>query len=160
MSVTFSPAPAVERTAEKLIRNHHTHLADVEIRYVFRSETAKNNGKPIMGKARKLSGLNAYLAQPAGDPDAEDFFVIEISEPAWTALDAKQREALVDHELCHLTTVYDEDTDTVKLALRPHDLEEFRVIVERHGLWQPDVEAFAKTIAQGEFTFDAAGEEQ
>lgn len=160
MPVTFQPAPAVERTAEKLIRNHHTNLTDVEIRYVFRSDTANKNGKPVMGTARKVTGLNAYLAQPAGDPDAEDFFVIEISEPSWTVLDAKQREALVDHELCHCTTIYDEDTDTVKLAIRAHDLEEFRVIVERHGLWQPDLEAFARTVVQGEFTFDAAGDRQ
>lgn len=158
MSVTFTQAPAVERIAEKLIRNHHTHLVDVEVRYVFRSETAKSNGKPILGKARKLSGLNAYLAQPAGDPDAADFFVVEISEPAWEVLDTAQREALVDHELCHCITVHDEDTDEVRLALAPHDLEEFRVIVERHGLWQPDVRKFAQTIAQGQF--DLTGDEQ
>lgn len=160
MPVTFRPAPAVERIAEKLIRNHHTDLTDVEIRYVFRSATAKTNGKAVWGKARKMSGLTAYLAHdpveaPGGD---DDFFVVEISEPVWTILDDAQRTALVDHELCHCTTEIDEKTDELKLKLRPHDLEEFRQIVERHGLWQPDLTEFAVTVAQAEFEFSHSDE--
>lgn len=161
MAVTFRPAPAVERIADKLIRNHHTDLTDVEIRYVFRSEAAKQNGKTILGKARKVSGLSAYLAQPepgetpSGDAD---LFVIEIAEPEWADLTDAQRVALVDHELCHCTTSFDEDTETLKLKTVPHDLEEFRAVVERHGLWRPDVEDFAHTIAQAELNF--AGRDQ
>lgn len=149
MTVTYRPAPAVARVAGELIPKHHQHLHGVRIDYVFRSETAKSNGKEIWGKARKITGLNAFLATPEDErpveDDIDDFFVIEISEPVWAILDPAERAALVDHELCHLTVEEDKD-DNLKLKLRPHDLEEFVAIVRRHGLWRDDVETFAAAV--------------
>lgn len=151
MPVTYRPAPAVARVAADLIATHHDHLDGVRIEYVFRSETAKTNGKAIWGKARKITGLNAFLASHDNDDElpideeTEDFFVIEIAEPVWAILGATERTALVDHELCHLTTEEDKDGD-LKLKLRPHDLEEFVAIVRRHGLWRDDVENFAAAV--------------
>jgi hypothetical protein len=43
----------------------------------------------------------------------------------------------VDHELTHCDV--DEEG---KLSLRPHDLEEFNVIVRRYGLWRAEVQLF------------------
>lgn len=158
---SYRPAPAVERIAKDLIADHHVDLDGVRIEYVFRDKHTKSNGKPVMGKARKISGLNAYLGRGykdvtlttdgfstrAGDiVDAEDFFVIEIAEDIWATLDQGQRVALVDHELTHCATTYDEDADEVKLTIRPHDLEEFRSVVDRHGLWHPDLSRFAEVI--------------
>lgn len=148
MTVTHRPAPAVARIAATLIGQHHTHLADVRIDYVFRSETAKSNGKAIWGKARKITGLNAFLATPEDerpvDDDIDEFFVIEIAEPVWAILSENERKALVDHELCHCTT--EQKGGELKLKLRPHDLEEFVQIVRRHGLWRDDVENFANAV--------------
>ncbi len=147
MATTYRPAPSVKRIAQTLIAKHHTDLADVRIEYVFRSETAKSGGKEVWGKARKISGLNAFLATDAEMSDvvpAEDFFVIEIAEPVWTVLGEKERTALVDHELCHCGVQFDEKEE-LQLVLVPHDVEEFRQVVARHGLWRPDVEAFAAT---------------
>lgn len=62
MAVTYRPAPAAQRIGDKLVANVHTALVDVEIRYIFRSETAKSNGKEVWAKARKIGGLNAFLA--------------------------------------------------------------------------------------------------
>lgn len=147
---TYRPAAPVERIAGALIAKHHHHLDDVRIEYVFRSEHTNSNGKAVMGKARKISGLNAYLSQPL-DPDETpagdevDYFVIEIAEDIWAVLDAGQRIALVDHELCHCTTEFNDQGDLV-LKIKAHDLEEFRAVVDRHGLWQPDLTAFAEVI--------------
>lgn len=156
MAATYRPAPAVERIAKDLIARHHTDLHGVPIRYVFRSEAAKKAGKVVFGTARKISGLNAYLA--ADDVDeagygAEDFFVIEIAEDVWSVLDSDQRVALVDHELCHCSLEVTDD-GTVKLGIRPHDLEEFRAVVERHGLWEPEVELFAEVLVAQPKLFD------
>lgn len=150
MSTTYRPAPAVQRIATDLIAKHHHHLDDVRIEYVFRSEAATSNGKTVMGKARKITGLNAYLSQPL-EPDETpaggevDYFVVEIAEDVWTILDDGQRKALVDHELCHCTTDWDKDGDLV-LKIKAHDLEEFKAVVDRHGLWQPDLTSFAEAI--------------
>lgn len=157
---TYRPASAVARVARDLIAKHHTDLVDVRIEYVFRSETAKSRGKEVWGQARKISGLNAYLSQEDGPNEAEsgdvDYFVIEISEPVWKDLDAGQRKALVDHELCHLTTSFNEETGEVTLKLLHHDVEESRAVVIRHGLWRPDLSDFSAALPEKQRSFDDA----
>jgi putative metallopeptidase len=157
MAVTYRPAPEVEAIAGPLIEAHHQHLTehgDVRIEYLFRSEATVKGGHVVLGKARKVSGLNAFLAgwddatdvdDEAGD-EVRPFFVIEIAADQWATLTEAQRTALVDHELCHLNV---EPTDeSVKLTLAGHDLEEFGAVVERHGLWKPAVELFAAACQQ------------
>lgn len=146
---SYRPPASVKRIATSLIAAHHQHLDDVRIEYVFRSKAAKSKGKEVWGTARKVTGLNAYLAQglahdelPLGD-DVDDLFAIEIAEDVWSKLNDKQRRALVDHELCHCTVDVD-DEGRVILGVVGHDLEEFVAIVERHGLWREDVESFTQ----------------
>lgn len=157
----YSPAPDAERIAQKLIADHHTHLTDVRVEFVFRDKASKSNGKVVLGKARKISGLNAFLAR---DPDAtygEDFFVIELAEDEWLEMPASKRRALVDHELCHCTIDFDEDKGIVTLGLRAHDVEEFKEIVDRHGLWKDDLAEFAKAAKeQLELSLDDADDDE
>lgn len=160
MTVTFRPAAAVKRIADDLIGKHHDRLDDVRIEYVFRSETKKSRSREVWGEAKKISGLNAYLSQEDGPSEAAagdvDYFVIEISEPVWAILDAGQRKALVDHELCHCTTELDEETGDLKLKLVPHDVEEFRAVVERHGIWRTDLAAFSAALPERQRSIDDA----
>lgn len=155
----YRPASEVARIATKLIADHHIDLCDVRIEYVFRDEAAKKNGKVVFGTARKVSGLNAFLATGEVDEagiqhgDA-DFYVIEIAEDEWQELTQAQRIALVDHELCHCQVEWDDD-GAPTLKMRPHDLEEFREIVDRHGLWEPGVTHMAAAMARAQL----AGEE-
>jgi hypothetical protein len=151
MAVRYTPAPSVAATAAELISAHHQRLLDyghIRIEYVFRSEHANSNGKAVWGRARKITGLNAYLAsnEPDDEEEIEPFFVIEIAADIWEALDGAGRRALVDHELSHCNVVEGDD-GTVKLGLVAHDLEEFEAIVRRHGLWRSDVASFAKVAA-------------
>lgn len=149
---TYRPAPSVKTIAEPLIEDH-PDLDDIDIRYVFRDTAAKSKGKVLLGKARKVSGLNAFLAAgyspdeiPADDAD-HDFFVIEIAEDEWVTLTEAQRVALVDHELSHCAIEVDDDGNQT-LVVRGHDLEEFCSVVARHGLWKPDVRVFAETAVK------------
>lgn len=170
MPVTYSKAPEVEEIARRLIAQHHTHLLElghVRIEYLFRSEAASSNGKTVYGKARKLSGLGAFLAlgddAPEGRPDAETpevepFFVMEIAADCWATLTPKQRIALVDHELSHFKVAVNHDTG-VKLSLAAHDLEEFKVIVERHGLWRSDIEDFVKAATHTQLSLAGDGDD-
>lgn len=154
MTVTYRPAPPVAAIADQLIGDHHPHLKDVHVVYLWRPKASTSKGAVVLGKARKISGLNAQLvalARPEGsDEDAEvDFFAVEIAEDTWETLTEAQRVALVDHELCHLGVEIAEDADKDrKLVIRGHDLEEFAAVVERHGLWRPDVEAFQAVMSQ------------
>lgn len=148
----FRSAPEVEKIGTDLIRTEFDHkdLADVRVEYVFRDKAQKSAGRIVLGTARKIGGLSAFLAAHGdashlGDP--EPFFVIVIALDTWEVLDAKQRRALIDHELMHCKVTEDEGGGA-KLATRGHDLEEFASIVERHGLWSSNVAAFGSVVAE------------
>jgi hypothetical protein len=132
--------------ANRLIDKHHSHLGPIRIEYYFLSEPIEERGKDVWGRARKVTGLNAYLALPVKPEQAiepKGFFVIEIVKHVWGQLDEKSKLALVDHELCHCWV-----DDEGNLKITPHDLEEFNSIVRRYGLWRDDVVAFLDA-AQG-----------
>jgi len=156
---SYTTASAVERIAEKLIAQHHRHLADVPIRYLWRDKAATSKGRTVLGKARKVGGLNAHLVhlvRKDEPPDEVEFFVVEIAADAWQTLTEPQRIALVDHELCHLGVDIPERADKDRtLVLRGHDLEEFTGVVERHGLWRPEIETF-RAAAGAQLTLEEA----
>jgi hypothetical protein len=143
--LTFWKADEVKAIAETLIADFHQHIGDVTVLYVFRSEHSEENGKVVLGKARKVSGLNAYLAwrHLVEDEDREgaqvsSFYVVEIAHDTWAALTGPQRLALVDHELSHIGAD----------GLLSHDVEEFSGVIERHGLWRPALEEFIEASQQ------------
>jgi hypothetical protein len=140
MAVTYQEAPEVAEIAGKLINQHHRALKSAEIEYVFRSEATRKGGKEVLGKARKVSGLNAFLS-PADGPQ---LFVMEIARDTWEELEPEQRKALVDHELCHFFV----DPETHAYDVLPHDVEEFEAVLKRHGLWAPSVESFSRLAAE------------
>jgi predicted metallopeptidase len=129
---TYTWAHEVEEIAKDLIATKHERLAAATIAYVFRSPPAKSHGRLVLGKARKVSGLAAWLAEisPTGSP----FFVLEVAIEPWDQASTRRRYALVDHELCHMV---DEGEG---LAIRGHDVEEFIEVIERHGIWRRDLD--------------------
>lgn len=148
-------AKDIEAIVEQLVPEYHNHLnrTDVTIRCVFRDTVARTRGRMVLGKARKISGLNAHLVglvrrDDLGD-DPADFFVVEVPYEPWQALTEAQRLALVDHELSHFYVAIPEGPDEDrKLVMISHDLEEFHAVVERHGLWRPDLKELARIIAR------------
>lgn len=148
----YAPAPEVAETAAELINEHHSVLSVAPILYVFRAPALRTRGRVVLGTARKITGLAAFLADLAAgeveddidlddadvEPEDRSFFVMEVAFDEWARATAEHRRALVDHELCHFAI-----DDEGQLAIRGHDLEEFTAVVERHGLWRDDVRRFA-----------------
>lgn len=173
--VTYQLAPEAEKIGRQLVNKHHTHLEDERIQYVFRSEAATSGGKTVWGKARKVTGLNAFLATPDPDDELADatagrlgrtlalpvdeweetdpFFVIELAHDIWQTLTGKQKIALVDHELSHCRIKTSSD-GTASITVVGHDIEEFEAVVHRNGLWNTASKHFAKVA------IDAAGGDQ
>lgn len=125
-------------------RSNHAHLAEAQIgmawRMGWRSDT---DGHLRLGQCKKRGDLDREL-------DGFDFIVLLNSE-AWPTLNDTQKRALIDHELCHAQIVCDadgqpkyNDRDRLVCRIRKHDVEEFRCIVDRHGVWTQDLEAIAK----------------
>lgn len=164
----YRQAPEVQEIAEGLIEEFHPHLLGQRFEYLFRSAAAKSKGRVVLGSARVVSGLNAFLARSnqllvladsgkvvsAGGMDLEravepaSFFVIEIAADMWgtddelgnrLGLSDAQCVALVDHEFCHCQV----NAAGVPVLVH-HDVEEFGQVVERHGLWKPDLAWFAR----------------
>lgn len=145
-------AKSVEEIGRELIEEHHPHLHGVRVDYVFVDKTPKSKGRELWGRAKKVSGLNAFLASDTGDEDqygyAEDFFVVEVAEPAWEVLAEKQRRALVDRTLSCCEIEYDEESGAVTLAVVGPDVAEFSSVIERHGLWTEDLAELGGVISE------------
>jgi hypothetical protein len=136
-------ADDVREIAQKLIPLHHKPLEKARIEYVFSDKVPKAGKVEIWGTMRKVSGLAAYFAADKferAQGEYQDFFCMTITKPIWDELDDACKEALVDHELMHATTV--EKDGEVKLKIVPHDLEEFTDIVKRHGFWRESIKMF------------------
>ena len=137
MATTYKLATDVRDRAEKLIEKHHKHLIDVHIEYVFRDPPARRGEKLILGKARKITGLNAFISDH-GRPH----LLIEIAEEEWKSMNAAQEKALLDHELSHCG--WDEEKDAPTII--PHDVEEFAAVIARHGLWRNDLKVLGQAV--------------
>jgi hypothetical protein len=127
MPKEYVSAESVETVAQGILPTFHAELVEARIRYYFVSEHAMKGGRPVYGKARKMSGAMRYLV----DYD----FVVEIAMDLWNDLDGPQRTAVVDHLLEYCTGEADEESGEMKYTMREPDVKEFATILTRHGAW-------------------------
>lgn len=106
---------------------HHQHLDGAKIAVIMRDTTPSSKGREVWATISKPTAKIKPLLSDCID------YVIVISEPAWIWMEAAQKRATIDHELCH--AVID---DKGGFALRGHDYEEFGAILARHGFWRND----------------------
>ncbi len=124
--------------AKQLVPKYHSHLATAKICYLFRTKARTRGPKVILGTASRMNSRLQALA----DYD----FIIEIGYDEWKELNATQKQALLDHELCHCGGEENEHTGEMKWRILPHDLEEFRDIVKRYGFWRSDIKEFVDSV--------------
>ena len=133
----------------RIVADYHEDLVDARIALAWCfSWKADVDGRIVLGQCKKASDLDRELA-------AYDFIIL-LNRTFWSDADVSdaQRRALLDHELCHGALKLDPETgEPVEdergrkvYRLRKHDLEEFTDIVERHGLYKRDLEAFAAAL--------------
>lgn len=111
--------------AARIREAYHPHLAEATLVWVFVPHGPVKNGVVRLGVAKRQSPLNALLT-------GADFVII-LSHDRWQDLEPRQREALLDHELCHCAQKLDKDGQPDGWTIRHHDLEDFAEIVQRHG---------------------------
>ena len=85
-------------------------------------KTAK--GKTVCGEAEKVQDKNKW-AIPAD-------FTITVFEPNTAGFTEEQMRILLFHELLHIGIEFTEDGQE-KYSIRPHDYEDFKVIIDRYG---------------------------
>jgi len=133
-----------------LIAAHHGELLDARIALAWCTSWKLDvDGHQVLGRCRRATDLDREL-------HAWDF-VILLNREWWEHEQCTplQRDALLDHELCHATTRDDPHTGEpqrdargrICYRLRKHDLEEFIAIAQRWGVWKRDLELFARGLA-------------
>ena len=132
MPKEYVDAESVETLAKTILPTFHAELAEAKIKYFFVSEHSMKGGRPIIGKAKKLSGAAQFLA---GGFD----FAIEIALDLWNQMDDAKRRAWLDHLLEYCTGEEDEESGEMSYKMREPDVKEFATIIARHGAYNDDL---------------------
>jgi len=168
--ISFSLIPPMdnghEPEAYRLLRQvrdkWHPDLDGAKIALAWRKGLKSDkDGHLMLGKCMKASDLQRELVNWD--------FVILLNKEVFqdTAFTLEKRLALLDHELCHATRALDkwfapanDEKGRAVWRMRKHDIEEFRCIVERHGCYKKDLEAFAEVLLKhaGNLVFPGMGE--
>lgn len=125
--------PEADRLVWHVIEKWHKHLEGASIVALGRPKAAKKDGKTVFASLSLATPKDRALL------DHECDYILTIGLDAWATLTPKQQLACIDHEMCH-GLGYDPEKGTWLLV--GHDVEEFAVIVQRHGWWRPDLERF------------------
>lgn len=138
-----------------LIDTHHEDVSHANVRVALvwaKSWKPDVDGRLTLGKCKKATDLDRELV-------AFDF-VIMLNRDWWLhpKTTEKQQQAVLDHECCHMAITVDKDTGEPVVddrgrnvfRIRAHSIEEFTEIVDRHGVYKNDVEAFARAVYRAE----------
>ena len=98
--------------------------SDVTIVYLGSEYEKTSHGKSVFGQCEKIP--DKYKWSVPCD------FTITIFEPNVERFTEEQLRILILHELMHVGIAKDGNEETY--FIRPHDIEDFRDIIERYGL--------------------------
>ncbi len=92
--------------------------APITIVFLESTHAKKGKGKIILGQCEKVQEKNKW-GIPAD-------FTITIFEPNVQGMKEEQLKILLFHELLHISRDYE--------STAPHDLEDFKVVIDRYGV--------------------------
>ena len=98
--------------------------ADVTILYLESEHEKKENGKLVHGQCEKIPDKYKW-AIPCD-------FTITVFTPNVERFTEEQIRILLFHELLHIKL--DVDGNETKYSVKPHDVEDFRYIIDRFGM--------------------------
>lgn len=98
--------------------------SEATIVYLSSDKPMKSKGRPVCGQCEKIDPKYKW-AIPAD-------FTITIFEPNVITFSDDQLRILIFHELLHVK-IDTEENGTEKYGIYPHDIEEFKAIIDRYG---------------------------
>ena len=101
------------------IANSHATIV-----YLGSDNPKTGKGKTIYAEAEKVQDKNKW-AIPAD-------FTITVFEPNTVGFTPEQMRILLFHELLHIGIEFTDDGQE-KYSIRPHDYEDFKIIIDRYG---------------------------
>ena len=98
--------------------------SEATIVYLSSDKEKKHKGKTVFGECEKVQDKNKW-AIPCD-------FTITVFEPNCVGFTEEQMRILLFHELLHIGIEFEED-GTEKYSIKPHDYEDFKVVIDRYG---------------------------
>ncbi len=139
MAIEYKEVPSeILSIAKELIDQYHAQLKECKIGFVFRSEASISGGKLVLGTTGKVTEKIKPLLS-----DELDILIV-LAEDQYALMSSLRRKALIDHELCHII----ENPNTGGWTTKAHDINEFKEIVERYGLWSYDLQNIGEAVAK------------
>lgn len=99
--------------------------SEATIIYLSSDKEKKSKGKTVFAECEKINSKYKW-AIPCD-------FTITVYEPNVITLNDEQMRILIFHELLHVGIEYMND-GSEKYSVKPHDVEEFRAIIDRFGI--------------------------
>ena len=106
----------------------HVRRSGATIVYLSSEAERKSSSRPVLGQCERVPGKWRW-AVPAD-------FAITVFEPNVEGLTDGQLRTLIYHELLHVGIEARDGKETYRVV--PHDVEDFREVVERFGLGWAD----------------------
>lgn len=98
--------------------------SEVTIIYLGSDKAKTSRGRTVFGECERVADKNRWAIHA-------DFLIV-VYEPNCADMDEDQMRVLLLHELLHVGVDHDKDGNEVYRVV-PHDLEDFRLIVDRYG---------------------------
>lgn len=121
----FRLAPELKKIAEEVLRENvcmqHMTPDSPRIEYMWSDKEKKSNGKLVYADTEKLSDKVKELCQKD--------FIITFYSPNCQYLNEEKLKILMEHELLHVGWEPEEE----RCYIRPHDVGDFDIILEKHG---------------------------
>lgn len=132
---SFWKDPDLQRFGDSIAAKYHpAKLADARFNFVFKDGKGTN---PV--KAQKVPKMWKDL----GVIDAD--YLLVVNAEIWKELDSEQKEAALDHELCHCKIEITPEGEQ-KYTMAPHDIEDFHEVYERHGDWKNTIDKLLDSL--------------
>jgi hypothetical protein len=132
----------------KIRKKYHRDTAKAKISLAWRIALKPDkDGHLVLGMCHRTSDMLKEFA--------ECDYVILLNKEVWNDEEwtDKEKKALLDHEMCHAAPIMKNEGHQKRderkrrcWRIRHHDIEEFKSVVEHHGVWKKDLEAFAEAL--------------
>lgn len=113
--------------ADNVIKEEKLEIEPARIRYEL---VYPSIDKITIGKCSLLAPHIRFIAKCE--------FIIQFSGEIWDVISDATRRIIMWHELCHVGVVYNDKSGTFEYSCIDHDINEFRSINERHGVYWLD----------------------
>ncbi len=136
----FRAGSDVIKLAKQIIDTYHAHLKEAKITYLFREGDWVVSGRRKPGTAKVINAEAKCLLKCD--------FIISISEELFEESNDKQKEAIMDHLLCHCHYRENDKSGVKVWKLRNPDVIEFSDVIGRRGVWSDGLKNMKKACAQ------------